>query len=46
MKQLSIPRFERQAALYAVHLRQLISSDQDIKIERFYHWTDSLTVTH
>ena len=46
MKQLSIPRLELQAALYAVCLRQLISSDNNIKIELFYHWLDSVTVLH
>ena len=44
IKQLSIPRLELQAALYAVPLRQLFSSDHGIRIEHFYHWTVSVTV--
>ena len=42
-KTLSIPRLDHQAALYTVRLRQLISSDHEIRIERFYH---SITVLH
>ena len=46
MKQLSIPRLELQAALYAVRLRQLITSEHDLGFTKFYHWTDSVTVLH
>ena len=46
MKQLSIPRLELQAALYAVRLRELITIEHDIVFSKFYHWTDSVTVLH
>ena len=46
MNKQSISRLEVQAALFAVRLRQRISSDHDITIKSLLHWTDSVTVLH
>ena len=44
MKQQTIPKFELQAELFSVRLRQLITEDHDLKIQTVTHWTDSMTV--
>ena len=44
MKQRTIPKLERQAALYSVRLRQLVVEDHDIRIASVTHCTDSMTV--
>ncbi len=40
----SIPRLELLAAELAVNLRRQAASHVKVKIQRFVHWTDSLTV--
>ena len=35
---------EMQAAVFGVNLRELISEEHDIEVDRIVHWTDSTTV--
>ena len=46
MRQLSIPRLELQAAMYATRLRKHIADEHDLVFSSVFHWTDSVTVLH
>ena len=46
MRQLSIPRLELQAAMYATRLRDSIIAEHDLVFSKIYHWSDSMTVLH
>ena len=43
-KQQTIPKLELQAAVYSVRWRQLITKNNEIKIQPVTHWTNSMTV--
>ena len=46
MRQLSIPRLELQAAMYATRLRDSIIAEHDLVFSKICHWSDSMTVLH
>ena len=46
MRQLSIPRLELQAAMYATRLRDSIIAEHDLVFSKICDWSDSMTVLH
>ena len=44
IRHMTIPMLELQAAVYGLRLRKQILNKQDVKIDKFYHWTNSSTV--
>ena len=44
IRHMTIPKSELQAAVYGDRLRKQILSEHDVRIDKFYQWTDSSTV--
>ena len=44
IRHMTIPKLELQAAVYGVCLRKQILNENDVKIDKIFHWTDSSTV--
>ena len=44
IRNMTVAKFEMQATVFGVRLRELILDEHDIQIERIVHWTDSTTV--
>ena len=44
IRQMTIPKLELQAGVYGVHLRKQILSEDDVRTDKIYHWTDSSKV--
>ena len=43
IRHMTIPNLELQAAVYGVRLRKHILSNHDVRIDKNYHWTNSMT---
>ena len=44
IRHMTVAKLELQAAVYGVQRRMQILSKHDVRIDKFYHWTDSSTV--
>ena len=44
IRNMTVAKFEMQAAVSGVRLQELILAEHDIEIDRIVHWTDSTTV--
>ena len=44
IRHMTVPKLELQALVYGVRLRKQILNEHDAKIDKIYHWTDSLIV--
>ena len=45
MRHTTIPKLELQSAVYGVRIRRQILSENDVKVDKIYHWTDPSTVS-